>query len=210
MFILGITMAYYLPFIPLIQWVSAMAGYVLFLFEAVFGCLFWAAAHAMPEGEGIAGQHAKQGYMLVLALLVRPALMILGLIGGMVLSAVLVNFAGELASPYLQQVHGNNAVGLIGWIAGLWVMALITLTLVRRSFNLMFELPDRIVRWIGHSGEHLGENQDEPDNARRFFAAFGRFEGMKGATPLKDPPDKDPTNEVTGTGVGKPTKQSDQ
>ena len=57
-------------------------------------------------------------------------------------------------------------------------MALIALSLVRRSFDLVFELPDRVVRWIGHHGEQLGEHQDEPESARRFFAAYARFSGM--------------------------------
>jgi conjugal transfer/type IV secretion protein DotA/TraY len=63
-FAIGILMVYYLPLIPLITWVGAVLGYIMFLFEAFIGSIFWAGAHAM--------QHAKQGYMLMLALVVRP------------------------------------------------------------------------------------------------------------------------------------------
>ena len=57
--------------------------------------------------------------MLVLALIVRPALMILGFIGGIILATVLVNFAGNLALSYLSRVHGNNFVGIIGWLSSM-------------------------------------------------------------------------------------------
>ena len=113
--------------------------------------------------------------------------MVLGFIGGMILATVLVNFAGNLAIPYLGSVHGGNLVGLIGWIAGMWIMALVALSLVRRSFNLVFELPDRVVRWIGHHGEQLGEQQDEPESARRFFAAYARFSGSGATRAIKLP-----------------------
>ena len=143
----------------------------------------------MPEeGAGVAGQHAKQGYMLLLALLVRPVLMVVGLWGGIILSRVLVNFAGQISIPFLATVHGSNLVGIVGWLAGMVIMALIALSVVRRSFNLIWELADRVIRWIGHSGEHLGESQDEQDIKNKFFMAYSAVKGIKGApTPTPTP-----------------------
>ncbi len=37
---------------------------------------------------------------------------------------------------------------------------------------MTWELPDRVVRWIGHSGEHLGEDNDEAGMKQKFFAAY--------------------------------------
>ncbi len=179
-FAVGILLAYYLPLIPLITWVAAVIGYILFLFEAFIGSIFWAGAHAMPEGHGVAGQHAKQGYMLMLALVVRPSLMVVGLIGGIVLSGILVNFVGELATPYFTQVHGDSVVGVIGWAAGVFIMGSLVLSIIRRCFNLSFELADRVVRWIGHSGEQLGERGEEDDLRHRFIGLAGRFKGTPG------------------------------
>ena len=140
----------------------------------------------MPEeGAGVAGQHAKQGYMLLLALLVRPVLMVVGLWGGIILSRVLVNFAGQISIPFLATVHGSNLVGIVGWLAGMVIMALIALSVVRRSFNLIWELADRVIRWIGHSGEQLGESQDEQDIKNKFFMAYSAVKGGKGAIPQK-------------------------
>jgi conjugal transfer/type IV secretion protein DotA/TraY len=127
----GVFLAYYMPMIPLITWVAAVVGYIFFLFEAFIGSIFWAGAHAMPEGNGISGQHAEQGYMLMLSLVVRPSLMVVGFIAGMFLSTVLLNFVGELATPYFEQVHGNNMVGLIGWTSGVFIMGSLALSIVR-------------------------------------------------------------------------------
>ncbi|SMN00836.1 IncI1 plasmid conjugative transfer integral membrane protein TraY [uncultured Candidatus Thioglobus sp.] len=113
-----------------------------------------------------------------MALLVRPVLMVIGLFGGLILSKVLVNLAGNIATPFFATVHGDSAVGLIGWVAGMGIMALIAMSLVRRSFGLMHELPDRVIRWIGHSGEHLDESADERDVGSKFFGAYGRIGGQ--------------------------------
>ncbi|WP_225879792.1 hypothetical protein [Abyssogena phaseoliformis symbiont] len=51
-FAIGILFAYYLPLIPLITWVGAVVGYLMFLFEAFIGSIFWVGAHEMPEGHG--------------------------------------------------------------------------------------------------------------------------------------------------------------
>ena len=89
-------------------------------------------------------------------------------------------------------------------------MALIALSLVRRSFNLVFELPDRVVRWIGHHGEQLGEHQDESESARRFFAAYGRFAGAGKIPKFQMPggsgknPKLSVKNADVGGGKGKP------
>ena len=60
-FAIGILMAYYLPLIPLITWVGAVLGYIMFLFEAFIGSIFWAGAHAMPEGHGVSRATCKTG-----------------------------------------------------------------------------------------------------------------------------------------------------
>ena len=119
----------------------------------------------------------------MLALVVRPSLMVFGLIGGILLSGILVNFAGELATPYFTQVHGDSVVGVIGWAAGVFIMGSLVLSIVRRCFNLSFELADRVVRWIGHSGEHLGEHQEEQDLRHRFIGLAGRFKTVGGRLP---------------------------
>ena len=186
LFAIGILLAYYLPLIPLITWAGAVIGYIFFLFEAFVGSIFWAGAHAMPEGHGVSGQHAKQGYMLLLALVVRPALMIVGFIGGMVLSSVLINFVGELATPYFAQVDQGHTVTVIGWAAGVFVMGSLVLSIIRRSFNLSFELADRVVRWIGHSGEHLGEKGEEEELRHRFLGLAGKFGGSSGKPAMSE------------------------
>ncbi len=96
--------------------------------------------------------------------------------------------------------HGENVVGLVGWITSIVIMALVGLSIVRCSFNLIWELPDRVVRWIGHSGEQLGKHQDEQDVRRRFFAAYDKaVGGMKapGAQPGENT-------------IGGPAKQKDE
>ena len=112
--------------------------------------------------------------------------MVVGFIGGMVLSGILVNFIGELATPYFSQVHGDSIVGIIGWAAGVFIMGSLVLSIIRRCFNLSFELADRVVRWIGHSGEHLGEKDEEQELRHRFLGLAGKFGGTAGKPELAE------------------------
>ena len=51
----GLALAYYLPAIPFIRWVSALVGWIILVVEALVAAPLWLCAHALPEGDGAAG-----------------------------------------------------------------------------------------------------------------------------------------------------------
>ncbi|MFK5948059.1 MAG: DotA/TraY family protein [Methylococcales bacterium] len=77
-FILAIFFAYYLPALPFILWMSAVAGLMIMVVEVMVAAPIWIVAHALPEGDGMAGNQAKQGYMMYLSLTFRAPLMVVG------------------------------------------------------------------------------------------------------------------------------------
>jgi len=127
--LLGLLLSFYFPAIPFINWFVAVIGWLVMLLEAVFAAPFWAAAHAVPEGEGIAGSHGKAGWMLVLSLIARPVLMIAGLVGGM----LLLHYGSELLlgmfalfTKSMNAGSWNGIATLMGMLVLLVVMVLIT------------------------------------------------------------------------------------
>ncbi len=162
---LGFMAAIYIPAIPIIQWVIGVFNYFAFLVELVLIAPVHAVAHALPEGRGIAGQHAKTGYMLILSLFLGPPLMVFGFyaaiilcnIGGMVLLSVWSPFfesslagpngtMGMFISSYIILPFGLGFIFLSAYIA-----------LVQRAFQLINELRDKSLKMIGGSAENFGD-----------------------------------------------------
>ncbi len=45
----GLALAYYLPAIPFIRWISALVGWIILVVEALVAAPLWLCAHALPE-----------------------------------------------------------------------------------------------------------------------------------------------------------------
>ncbi|MBU3936738.1 MAG: DotA/TraY family protein, partial [Proteobacteria bacterium] len=89
--IIGLAMAYLLPFLPHILWYSGVISYFIVCIEAVVGAPLWMLAHLETEGEGM-GQKTAHGYMFFLNVLFRPVLMVFGLVSGWLLMNILGEF----------------------------------------------------------------------------------------------------------------------
>jgi hypothetical protein len=62
-----------------------------------------------------------------------------------------------------------------------FIMGSLALSIVRRCFNLSFELADRVVRWIGHSGELGGTGGQgiEEEVRQQFTGLADKFKPKK-------------------------------
>ena len=162
---LGFMAAIYIPAIPIVQWVLGVLTYFISMVELVVVSTVHAVAHALPEGRGITGQHARNGYMLILGLFLSPSLMVFGFysaiilcnIGGMLLISMWSPFfesslagpngtMGMFFSQYIILPFGMGFVFLISFI-----------TIVQRSFQLINEIRDRALKMIGGGAENFGD-----------------------------------------------------
>ncbi len=152
-------LAYYLPMIPYIYWTFGVLAWVLMMIEAVAIAPLWAAAHVMPEGEGLAGQHAKQGWMLMISLLVRPILMVMGFYAAVLVMRFMSLFIGMTFD--LMWDSNNSGVlsstfGPLSFLAYFFAMAGLMIAAAKATFSLIYEVPNRALRWLG-GGESLGD-----------------------------------------------------
>ena len=146
----GGVLMFIIPMMPFFFWVIGVTGYFLLVAEAIVASSIWAIAHMRMDGEGISGDSARQGYMMVLALLLTPVLMIFGFIVGMAIFRV----TGQLVNAgYGYAVTGIMGSNPLPWLVGLVSLSvlqvLIFLVLIERSFSLITEFPTRVLNWIG-------------------------------------------------------------
>jgi len=159
MIVVGIFLGFYLPFVPLLLWIINICGWLATCIKAVFAAPLWAAAHAIPEGEGFAGQSARQGYFLLLSLMFRPVLMLVGLIAGILLLQGSVSVASTLFPLMLRSASNDFVNGLSSVLIFTTMYAILIVVLAHKAFALSHELGEEITRWIGQGAENFGDSQ---------------------------------------------------
>lgn len=175
-------LAYYLPALPAILWLLAVLGWLILVIEAVIAAPVWAAAHAMPEGEGIAGQHGRQGYMMLINILLRPALMVIGFYMSIALISAFAMFSVfitenalisnlESKDGVIENLISSGALisFLMSFASGIIIIGSTLIIVIHKSLNLVTWLPENAIKWAGGQGASLGEQSDE----RRVAALLG-------------------------------------
>jgi conjugal transfer/type IV secretion protein DotA/TraY len=146
----GISMALYIPLIPLLVFTFSAMGWVILVIEAVLGAPLIALTLIIPSEDEIG--KAGHAIVILLGLFLRPALMILGFIFAQKMIMVAIGmlnfgFAGTLAMSM------GGGIGLFGFCCVIMLYAGIAVSLVHEAFSLIYLLPDKVLRWMGEHGE---------------------------------------------------------
>ena len=149
---IGVTLSFVIPMLPFMYWILGVAGYFLLVAEAVVAVTLWALMHFRLDGEGISGDAGRQGWLMLLALLLTPALMIVGYMLGIVVFRVVAGLL-DIGMHYAMSalVNASPIVGIFGLIATGFLFVLSHMVIIEKSFSLISEFPDRILKWIGAS-----------------------------------------------------------
>ena len=130
----------------------------------------WICAHALPEGEGAAGQHGKRGYMLFLGILLRPPLMVAGFFCAVILINVLGKLIGQGFEMFIAGTSQTKVVGITGTLAMAVILGSTVMILANKFFSLIHYLPEHVTNWIGQQLHNLGEKEDQ-GAAKNIFTA---------------------------------------
>lgn len=183
--IYGLTLAYYLPAIPFIRWISALAGWVILIIESLVAAPLWICAHALPEGDGAAGQHGKRGYMLFLAIMIRPPLMVAGFFCAVLLMNVLGRLIGQGFEMFVASTSQTKVLGITGTISMLVILGVTVIMLANKFFSLIHYLPEHVTNWIGQQFHSLGEKEDQAGAKNVFIGSTNAVsEGGRGGKEL--------------------------
>lgn len=210
--LMGGFLAYYLPAVPFIFWMFGIIGWMIMICESLIAAPLWAAAHAIPEGEGMAGQHAKQGYQMFLNVLFRPILLLVGLI----MSMQVMYFISWLAIKGFTVVTDGlitNSFGISGYFSFVFaniVMVTLIISLAHKSHEMIYETADNVMRWIGFGTRPLGEAQGEAATHRAYGAAAIYSNSAAGAAVAKGGDDTGATGSKANSAnpSADPTKNS--
>jgi MFS family permease len=161
LFSAGIMLAFYLPALPWILWMSAVLGWLILIVETLFAAPLWAVGHLIPEGDGMTGQHGRQGYMLLLGVLARPPLMVAGFFASLIIFSLFGNFVGHCFSIFISSSEQGHITGITTMIMQVVILTAAMVAFSHKIFSLINNLPERVVNWIGQLNQNLGEAADE-------------------------------------------------
>ena len=187
----GAFICYVVPAMPFLIWVAAIVGWIVLTMESVIAAPLWLVGHAMPEGEGFAGQHGRAGYMLLFGVLLRPMLLVLSMCLCILLMKVTGTFLGPLFVPFVEAMRVLGNVGIVGMFFLFILMASTVALLSWKMFDLVTAMPDRIIRWVGQTFVSLG-NEAAQAQGRDVIGlneqAAGRAEHVASGTFSKNGP----------------------
>jgi conjugal transfer/type IV secretion protein DotA/TraY len=160
-FMLGIMMGVYLPFIPFLLYLFGVIGWLISVVEAMVAAPLVAMGVTHPEGHDLLGK-AEQSVMLLLGVFIRPAAMVIGLILAITLNYIMVGFFNYgfivTVNPILENLKGG-AFQLLIVAACLIVYVYILIEVINQCFSMIFQVPDKLLRWIGGPQEQSSAAQ---------------------------------------------------
>ncbi len=152
----GALLAYILPALPFVVWTLGVIAWLVLILEALVAVPVWGILHASPEGEGFLPGTVRNGYLLLLDLFARPALMTIGFFAGFFVLEALALLIDQGFSVMVAGITAGNLTGIVGFVALLGVLAGLLTTAAWKAFHLVVWFPDHVLRWIGHSGSPMG------------------------------------------------------
>ena len=146
----GAVLAYVLPALPFIRFLFGILGWILNVVVAVLAVTVFAAAHITREdGNRLITNTTRQGWLFLPALILRPPLMLLGLILGYFVFLAGIGLFNQIWLPQMRDAGASGGLGPVGFLAMLALYVIVAYGLMNASFKLIDLLPSAVLDWIG-------------------------------------------------------------
>jgi hypothetical protein len=161
---IGLLLGMYLPFVPFIMFTSGVISWFISVVEAMAAAPLIAMGVTNPKGHELMGR-SEQSIMLLLSVFIRPSTMVIGFIGAIALSYAsmyLLNltFAFAFTEGLNSQLEGNSGYGVavLGGLLYSIVYAYSCYAILSQTFSLIFQVPDKVMRWLGSPRDTTGRD----------------------------------------------------
>ena len=154
------------PMLPFIRFVFAISGWIIAIVEGVVMVPVIAIGHLRTDGEGLIGPMLQSTYIMFLQLLLRPILILIGLVISINIVDITTQYVNGLFFPMIQTLpHGNFdfLAVLVRKISLIALYSALMYALINSSFKIMDLLPEAVVKYLG-SGAQGGMQDREGDN----------------------------------------------
>ncbi|WP_324504053.1 DotA/TraY family protein [Acidiphilium rubrum] len=144
----GLMLAYVIPMIPLALWIAQVINWLILVCEGVIAVPVFLLAHMTYRGDGFHGANASYGYKMLLNILLRPVVMLFGLMLSYFIFTAgswLIFNLFTLAADFVFN-QGNVVTNFFGLMIMVSMMVIMLTTLAILSFR-MISMVTNIMRW---------------------------------------------------------------
>ncbi|MCF6776354.1 DotA/TraY family protein [Thiotrichales bacterium 19X7-9] len=166
-FSIGISFSIIIPLTPYILFWAGKTAWLLLVIEAMAAAPVVALGLVYPEGHEVFGK-AEPGIQICMNLVLRPVFMILGMIFGIGLTYVVIQYSADgfhaITDSLLDLMPASNGTDAASYARGVFSCMIIFLYATflsmafMKCFSLIYVIPDKVLQWIGNTrGERAGE-----------------------------------------------------
>ncbi|WP_153116900.1 DotA/TraY family protein [Rhodocyclus tenuis] len=166
------------PLIIPFAWVFAIGAWLVVVIEALIAAPLWALVHLDPEGEGM-GQRTTHGYIFLLNLLFRPAILVIAVTAAGALMSVLAGWGNGFIQSALSAMSasaGGNFLALVVLVGGVVVIYKLNMAIIEFAASLLTTIPTQVFAWLG------GQFGSDVGNTAGATAGVGGAMAAAGAT----------------------------
>lgn len=200
---IGLMYAYILPLLPAIYSFYVVMGILVLICEALIAAPLWMLWHIRMDGSELVNEPQKAGYMIAFNLFVRAPIAVLAI--GLSL-AVMAGSLYLLSEIYdllvVANVTDTQGFAWLGVFVMMLVLGYLNYQVVQRSCELIVELPDRVLRWLGSAAENLHEGdstkalaafmmQQTENRTQQITPSGDKLKATQKNNPKGDPKEKD-------------------
>ncbi len=140
----GFMLGFFLPLLPMFRYLLGFLGWLLLLFEAVLAIPLLGIGHLKTDGEGLMGPMNQGGYLMILGLLIKPVLMVLGLISGLIIFNGIIQVTAYTLYPLIFKEQNITFFAL-----DMLLFASFITVLGNSAFKTIDIIPNSVISWIG-------------------------------------------------------------
>jgi len=188
----GILLFYVLPMLPFMIFFFSVVNWVIEVAEAFIAAPLFALSHLRIDGEGLPGQTAYAGWLTLFGVMIRPVLIVVGLIVSSLIfgaaSYFLASVFRQAVFSYRDQQAGTgwldlSTLGQFGILFYVLMFVYILYILANSTFKLIDMIPDKALRWIGGQQPFTGDRPVELSNFQALaVAGYGALTQAQNAT----------------------------
>lgn len=148
LFIVGIFFSFVIPMMPFIAFLMGFIGWIMLIFELLIAINVWVILMATPDQNGGSRVDPRSLFGFAGQLVLKPGLMVVGLVFGWYLSAISVYFLNMTIFGALSPTESGSFIGLLDVFMFYIVYLIMIFIAIKHSFKIIETLPDKIFSLI--------------------------------------------------------------
>ena len=157
LFSIGVTLGVYVPFIPYIIYTMGVIGWLMATIEAMVAGPIIALGILSPSGQHEILGKSEPAVMIIFNLILRPSLMVFGLVTSLYLSVVAVTLLNQSFLKVAKDIISHPA--LVENILMMMMYTLLIVTVLNKVFTLIYVIPEKVLTYIGGQAISYGEGE---------------------------------------------------